>query len=94
MALFIMVMFLFSYSRGKSFEKSEDFESGKFADTLFTSGQPGTNGLIGSDPGSGVNEKFSAYGKADPSKAEWWSFFCSDNKKIPLERRPLNFSLF
>lgn len=87
MAVFIAVIFIFSCSGGKSFEKSEDFESGKFTETLFTPGQVGTNGLIVSDPEKVVNGKFSAYGKGDPSKAEWWSFIYSDNKKIPLERK-------
>jgi hypothetical protein len=85
-ASFLIVMFVFSCSGKKSFEGSEDFESGKYG-TLFGPGGPGTTVWISPDPERVINGKFSAYSKSEPYRGEWWEFLYSDRKKLALERK-------
>ncbi len=101
-ASFIIVMFLFNCSgeKEKSFEKSEDFESGELG-TLFRPGGPGTTVWIVDQPERlftddlkevvfaerVISGKYSAYSKSEPHRGEWWEFLYSDRKGLPLDRK-------
>ena len=87
MAVFTAMIFVFSCSGKKSFDKSEDFETGKFTDTLFGPGASGTTVWVVSAPERVISGKFSAYSKAEPYRGEWWEFLYSDREKSPLERK-------
>jgi hypothetical protein len=69
----------------KRSEGSEDFETGDFATTLFSAG--GGGGQIVSDAQEVVSGRFSAYGKADPSKSVWCEFLYSDKEELALDRK-------
>jgi hypothetical protein len=84
--VFTAVMFAFSCSMGKKSEISEDFESGKFESTVFSSGSIWTSGWIVESLEMVISGEFSVYGKAD-SKSEWSEFLYSDIKKLRLERK-------
>jgi hypothetical protein len=86
MVVFIAVVFAFSCNMGNKSEISEDFESGKFESTVFSSGSIWTSGWIVESPEMVISGAFSVYGQADP-KSEWSEFLYSDIKKFRLERK-------
>ena len=86
-AVFTAMFLLFSCSGEKSFENSEDFESGKFIDTLFGPGTLGTSVWVVSDRERVISGQFSVYSKVEPYRGKWWEFLTSEKKKLRLERK-------
>jgi hypothetical protein len=69
----------------KVFEEKEDFESGEFSGSLFNTWE--RSGQIISDPRKIISGKFSAYGKGNPAKVQWFEFLFSDKNKLAMERK-------